>query len=552
MLILIALTPILAVLLFLVFLRMPAMKAMPISLLVTAVIAYFYWQVPFVQLAAASIEGVLIGLSILYIVFGAILLLNTLQASGAINTIRNSFLGISNDRRVQVILIAWLFGAFIEGAAGFGTPAAIAAPLLVALGFPPLAAVVLALIADSSPVSFGAVGTPVIVGVQQGLQEGASVAPVAAFYFADLEMTEFLRRLSSQVMQIDVIVGTLMPLILVLLLTRFFGENKSWKEGLVMWKFALFSGLSFTLPALVVATLMGPEFPAIVGGLTGLVFVLSALKKRWFLPETSWDFGEHNTWNKEWFGSIKIKQKQEQSKLPLALAWVPYILLGVILVLTRLEMLPIKQWLVSFVIGWENILGTSITALFQPLYLPGTVFLIVIVITYFIHRMNLHSFGSALSASSKALVGTAITLFTAVPMVRIFINSGVNDAGLESMPVELAYQASAYLGGAWPFVAPFIGALGSFISGSATFSNMMFTLFQFNVADQSGLDPMLILGLQVLGANAGNMICVLNVVAAASVVGLVGKEGTIIRMTMLPMLYYAGFSGLIGLLFAYL
>ncbi|MFC0471207.1 L-lactate permease [Halalkalibacter kiskunsagensis] len=548
----IALTPIIAVLVFLVILRMPAMKAMPISLFVTAIIAYYFWNVPVVQLAAASVEGILIGLSILYIVFGAIFLLNTLQASGAIDTIRNSFLGLSNDRRVQVILIAWLFGAFIEGAAGFGTPAAIAAPLLVALGFPPLAAVVLALIADSSPVSFGAVGTPVIVGVQQGLQEGAELAPVAARFLADVTMTDFLRHLASQVMQIDVIVGTFMPLILILILTRFFGENRSWKEGLVMWRFAIFAGVSFTVPALIVATFIGPEFPAIIGGLSGLLCVLFALKRRWFLPEETWDFGKEETWNKEWFGTIAIDKSKKPVTLSLWLAWLPYVLLGFILVLTRLDVLPIKQWLLNWVIGWESILGTEISANFQPLYLPGTIFLLVVVLTFFMHRMKMASLKMAFSVSGKALIGTSITLFTAVPMVRIFINSGVNFAGLESMPVELAYQASAYLGDAWPFVAPFIGALGSFISGSATFSNMMFSLFQINVADQTGLSPMLVLGLQVLGANAGNMICVVNVVAAASVVGLVGKEGTIIRMTMLPMLYYAGFSGVIGLVLSYL
>ncbi|GAE36399.1 L-lactate permease [Halalkalibacter akibai] len=552
MLILVALTPILSVLLFLVILRMPAMKAMPISLIVTLLVAYTLWKVPFVQLMAAFIEGLLIGLSILYIVFGAILLLNTLQASGAIDTIRNRFLKISNDRRVQVILIAWLFGAFIEGAAGFGTPAAIAAPLLVALGFPPLAAVVLALIADSSPVSFGAVGTPIIVGVHQGLQEGPALAPVAAAYLMNIEITDFLRLVSAQVMRIDVIVGTFMPLIIVLILTRFFGENRSWKEGLVMWKFAILAGLSFTVPALVVATFIGPEFPAIIGGLTGLVLVLLALKKRWFLPAESWDFGETSTWNTDWLGSFTIKPKLEIERLSLLQAWVPYLLLGLILVITRLDILPVKQWLLTFIVGWENILGTTISANFQPLYLPGTVFLVVVLLTFFLHRMKAGELGHALFVSSKALVGTAITLFTAVPLVRIFINSGVNEAGLESMPVELAYQASSYLGGVWPFVAPFIGALGSFISGSATFSNMMFSLFQFNVADQSQLDPLLVLGLQVLGANAGNMICVVNVVAAASVVGLVGKEGTIIRMTMLPMLYYAGFAGVIGLLLAYL
>lgn len=221
---LVALTPIIAVLLFLVVLRMPAVKAMPISLLATALLAVLYWKVPVIQVLAASLEGIIIGISILYIVFGAILLLNTLKLSGAIDTIRNSFLGITADRRVQLIIIAWLFGAFIEGAAGFGTPAAIAAPLLVALGFPPLAAVVLALIADSSPVSFGAVGTPIIVGVNQGLQEGSEISPVVQTYLGDMAILDYMHVIGAQVMTVDVFTGTLLPLILVVLLTKFLGK----------------------------------------------------------------------------------------------------------------------------------------------------------------------------------------------------------------------------------------------------------------------------------------------------------------------------------------
>ncbi|RCW77285.1 L-lactate permease [Saliterribacillus persicus] len=549
MMTIVALTPILAVLFFLVLLRMPAMKAMPISLVVTAILAFFYWKVPMLQISASIIEGILIGVSILYIVFGAILLLNTLQKSGAIDTIRNFFMNVTPDRRVQVVLIAWLFGAFIEGAAGFGTPAAIAAPLLVVLGFPPLAAVVVALIADSSPVSFGAVGTPLIVGVDQGLQEGGQLAAVAQPYIGDMAMGEYLKQLATQVMQFDLITGTMMPLIMILILTRFFGEEKSWKKGLEMWKFAIYAGLSFTVPAFIVASLLGPEFPSIIGGLVGLVLVLVAIKKNWFMPKESWDFAPRESWSADWIGNLPVAKEEKVRTMSLLMAWIPYLLLGALLILTRLNFLPVKAWLTSVSIGWEKILGTEISATFQPLYLPGTVFIVVVIITIFIHKMSGGAFTTALSVSGKTLIGTAITLFTAVPMVRIFINSGLNDAGFASMPVELANQASQLLGSGWPIMAPFIGALGSFISGSATFSNMMFSLFQFNVADQVGLDPTSIVALQVLGANAGNMICVVNVVAAASVVGLVGKEGLIIRMTLIPMAIYAGVAGILGLIF---
>ncbi|RYA82904.1 L-lactate permease, partial [Enterobacter cloacae complex sp. 4DZ1-17B1] len=138
-------------------------------------------------------------------IFGAILLLNTLTKSGAMDTIRSGFLGITRDRRVQVIIIAWLFAAFIEGAAGFGTPAAIGAPLLVALGFPPLAAVVVALVADSSPVSFGAVGTPILVGVDQGLREGSTVAERVQHVIGTTDLSSFLQTLAKQAVSFDII-----------------------------------------------------------------------------------------------------------------------------------------------------------------------------------------------------------------------------------------------------------------------------------------------------------------------------------------------------------
>ncbi len=169
-----SLTPVIGVLIFLVVLKLPAAKAMPISLILTALCTYFVWQVPAEHIAASILEGLFAALTPLFIVFGAVLLLNTLKSSGAMDTIRAGFISISPDRRVQVIIICWLFGSFIEGAAGFGTPAAITAPLLVMLGFPAIGAAVVALIADSTSVSFGAIGLPVLFGIGQGLQSGGN------------------------------------------------------------------------------------------------------------------------------------------------------------------------------------------------------------------------------------------------------------------------------------------------------------------------------------------------------------------------------------------
>ncbi|OSX53930.1 L-lactate permease, partial [Anoxybacillus ayderensis] len=457
-------TPVLAVFLFLVLLRLPAAKAMPISFLITVILSLFVWKMPGIQVAAATIEGIIVAISILWIIFGAILLLNTLTKSGAMDTIRSGFLGITRDRRVQVIIIAWLFGAFIEGAAGFGTPAAIGAPLLVALGFPPLAAVVVALVADSSPVSFGAVGTPIIVGVDQGLREGNSVAQQVQQVIGTADLSMFLQTLAKQAVSFDIVIGTFIPLILVLILTRFFGENRSWKEGFEIWKFALFAGLSFTLPAFLVASFLGPEFPSMIGGLIGLAIVVPAAKKGFLLPKEPWDFKKTD--------GIQHVANVQKNEMPLLLAWMPYVLVAIILVLTRLQNLPLKAWLRSVKIQFNNILGTNISTSIEPLYLPGTIFLVVIFITIFMHKMKREDVVATMKESAYTLIGSAIALGTAVPMVRIFINSGVNDAGLASMPIELASMVAGGVGAAWPLVAPLIGALGSFISGSATFSNI--------------------------------------------------------------------------------
>jgi len=166
-----ALLPIITVFSLIVLLKQPATRAMPSAYLLTCLLALVVWKVPFLQVAAASVDGLVTAASILYIILGAILLLHLIQESGGILAIKQSMFRVSTDRRVQAIIIAFLFGSFIEGAAGFGTPAAVAAPLLVAIGFPAMAAVMVALIIQSTPVSFGAVGTPILIGINAGLRD---------------------------------------------------------------------------------------------------------------------------------------------------------------------------------------------------------------------------------------------------------------------------------------------------------------------------------------------------------------------------------------------
>ncbi|SFA43850.1 lactate permease [Anoxybacillus pushchinoensis] len=544
----IALLPILTVFLFLVVLKWPASRAMPVALVVTAAIALFVWGTKMNVVAAASVNGIKTAIEIMFIVFGAVLLLNTVKESGAIETIRQGFIHISPDRRIQAIIIAWLFGSFIEGAAGFGTPAAIAAPLLVAIGFPAMAAVLVALIIQSTPVSFGAIGTPILVGVNTGLANQEAVMKA----IGDMEFTDYLLQIAANVGLIHALVGTFIPLIMVGMMTRFFGKNRSFREGLRVWKFALLAGLAFTVPYAIIANVLGPEFPSLVGALIGLMIVVPAAKAGLFMPKDTFDFEKRSEWEQDWIGRLNNEQvnlQQGNKRISLLNAWFPYVLVAILLVITR-TVTEVKTFLTgeSVTILIDNVFNSGIAIKSTPLYLPGTIFLVVSLITYVLHRMDAKSYKKAFSDSFKTALSAGSALIFAVPMINIFINSKTEE--LASMPLVLAEGVSYIAGSAWPVVAPLIGALGAFIAGSNTFSNMMFSLFQFGTAESIGLSASgaaVVVALQAVGGAAGNMICVHNVVAASATVGLVGQEGNLIRKALIPMTYYILAAGMLGM-----
>ncbi len=544
-----ALLPIITVGVFLVGLRWPASRAMPLSYVVAIVLAIAVWQVPVVQVAAASINGLILTLRLLYIIFGAILLLNTLQESGAIKTIRQGFTDITPDRRVQVIIVAWLFGSFIEGSAGFGTPAAVAVPLLVGLGFPGMAAVMAGMIIQSTPVSFGAAGTPILVGVNTGLSADPAIAEYAA-QLGYAQWTDFLAFIGLKVAVLHAIAGTLVPLILVSFMTRFFGRNKSLAEGLRVWPFAIFAALSMTIPYLAAAYFLGPEFPALVGSLFGLAIVVTAARSGFLMPRPDdvWQFDQKANWPSDWTGSIEVKDVTHHSgSMGLIKAWSPYVLVALLLAVTRLWA-PLKAWLQAQTIDWPNILGTGISASEQVLYVPGTIFVVVSLVTLLLHQIPGKAYVKAWTTSLKVSAAASIALVFTVPMVQVFLNSAGGAAGYEQMPIVLADGVAALVGGAWPIFAPFIGGIGAAVAGSNTVSNMMFSLFQFGMGERIAADPTWIVALQAVGGAAGNMICVHNVVAASAVVGLLGREGAVIRMTIIPFVYYALLPGSVGYL----
>lgn len=556
---LLALLPILVVGVLLVGLRWPARRAMPVGLAVIIVIALAVWRMSITTIAASIVQGVLIAVGLLWIVFGALLLLETITKSGALRSIRAGFTTISADRRVQVVIVAWLFGSFIEGAAGFGAPAAVVAPLLLALGFPAMAAVMAGLIIQSTPVSFGAVGTPMITGIGTGLAGSDGSLVPAAQARADelgLDHAGFVAHTATQVATIHALVGVLVPLFMVTLLTGFFGEKRDFRAGLRLAPFCLYGALAMIVPYLAVAYLLGPEFPALLGGFVGLVLVMWTSSKGFLMPKDTWDFPDRERWSDRWMGSVNpdVEVSAATRRMSLPLAWSPYLIVAALLLITR--NIPAVQEFLSAdaVIPVENIFSTGISQTMDLLYSPGAIFLTACLITYVLHRMGREQIAASWRVAGKQIAGAAFALLTALPLVRIFINSGeeFNEAGLASMPITLAEAVANATGQGWPVLAPTIGALGAFVAGSNTVSNMMFSLFQFSTGQGIGASsPETVVALQAVGGAAGNMVAVHNVVAASATVGLLGREGDLIRKTIIPMSYYCLAAGAIGYLWVF-
>jgi len=555
-----ALAPLLAVFALLVLARWPATRAMPLAYGIVVAVGLWVWGMTPRVVAAASLRGVMIAASLLWIILPALALLYTLRDTGGLATIRAGFYDISPDARVQALVVAFLFGSFMEGAAGFGTPAVVAGPLLVALGFPPMAAVASALIIQSTPVTFGAAGTPILIGMGEALNVTQVTSTIEA---AGVPYDAFIAGIGARAATIHAICGLLVPFLLLAVLGRVFGPDRSARTALTIWPFALFCGVAFVVPYVAVAWLLGPEFPSLLGSLIALAIVVPAARRRFLLGNARiWSFAPRHEWDPHWTGGeppgeglsapASAPAKAETAdRLGMLRAWSPYIVAAVLLVVTRLTALPLRGWLESVTLTWEQILGTPLSQSVQPLYIPGTVLAIAAVTAPLLHGRPLAStVGRAWAAAASTLAKPTLALLFAVAMVRVFIDSGLNQGELESMPIFLAERLATTVGSAWPFFAPWVGAMGAFVAGSNTVSDLMFALFQFGVAASAGLPVMLILALQAVGGAAGNMITVHNVVAASATVGLSGQEGRLIRITIVPMVVYLLLAGLLGLLLA--
>ncbi|MCY6484590.1 L-lactate permease [Clostridium aestuarii] len=538
---LIALIPIIFVGVLMIGFNWPSTKAMPVGFILAGIIATIFWKMPGKWIAAATICGAINTIDILLIVYGALLILQIMRKSGGINGIAQSMANVSTDRRVQVIVIGFLMEAFFEGAAGFGTPAAVAAPLLVGLGFPPLIAAMVALIGNSAPVSYGAAGTPLIGGF-------ANLETIVKNVGYNGEFHALLASVGGFTAILHFLVGSFIPLAMVCTMTLI--ADKSIKKGLEVWPLALFGGLVFTVPEVVIANVVGPELPSLLGSLIAIPIFVSIIKKGLFVPKNNWDFKPVEEWEEDWQGEVAAScdKSNNGQAMSAGKAWAPYVLIGILLLLGRLKWIGITPILKSWDITWHNILGTSISRGITPLYNPGIIpFMLVALVIPFMHGLDRKEAFKAWGETLKQIKSAAIALFFALGMTYILMNSGAA-TGADSMLIVMAKTAAVLAGSGWYIIAPIVGALGSFISGSATVSDIMFGGLQLSAAKEIGLPIIPILSLQAIGGAAGNMICVHNVVAALTTVGLIGKEGKILRNNIKIALCYCVASGIFAVI----
>jgi lactate permease len=385
-----------------------------------------------------------------------------------------------------------------------------------------MAAVVSTQIADSAAVSFGAAGVPVTYGI------GSLGA-------------EYIPAVTHHVALIHALLSPIIPLLIILTLTRYYGRKKSWKEGWEAAPFAAFAGLAFGIPMLAAAWTLGPELASIIGAAIGLPLVILAARKGFLMPRTTWDFDDRKRWPALWTGD-HIVHKHNKLAGPIA-SILPYLIVILLLLVTRLDALPFKALLknASFSLG----IGTQ-QYIFTLLYSPVAVFLAGCLVAILLFRLSRKDITCELKAALWRLTSPLVALVCAIATVQLFISSAVNPASLPSMPLALASVASALGKDIFIFASPFIGIFGAVIAGSNTVSNLLFGSFQLHAASQLGLSVALILALQTVGGAAGNMIAVHNVIAASSTTGLHHVEGHIIRRTLIPCLIYGLLAGIVG------
>lgn len=504
----IAALPILAILVLMLIFKWSAAQAGLTGLILALMLAWTVFgygagREVEVGVAAATMgalaEAVFTAVTILWIIIPALCIHHLQLRTGAIEVLRQSLGSLSADPRITVILVAWFFALFIEGAAGFGTTIALAAPFLVSVGFRPVEAVTLVLIGHSVGVSFGAVGTPIVPQVEMTGLSGTALAQATGLYHT--------------------LLGWVMLCIVIVIATRSLPNQPT--ESRTVWGWTLLAAVLFLLPFFLISRFVGPELPTLGGALLGgVAFVAILSRVHGYRPS-------------------KNTAIDQSAATPMSLpsAAMPYLaLIGLVLV-TRL-IPPVQQALLD--VSWQWSLSGGFGGSFKPWYHPGTLLLTAFLFSAFWQRASLEQIGGALIQAVRQVAPVTIALVAMLGLSRVMVHAGMID--------RLAQAAAELAGDAWPLFAPFVGVLGTFVTGSATASNILFTDFQQATAVNLELPVLLIVAAQGFGAAVGNIICPHNIIAGCATVGLTGQEGAVLRKTLLACMIYVLLGGALLLL----
>ncbi|MFP4402552.1 MAG: L-lactate permease [Candidatus Nanoarchaeia archaeon] len=503
-----ALLPFFLIIYFLVIRGVKSYKVMIGVYGVTLFLLVTIWNMELLSVVFATIRGILVSFEVFLIIISVLLLFNLLQQRGKLDTIKTFLKEYSSNPHVQIIIIGWFIVSFFEGIAGFGTPAAIAAPLLVFLGFRAITAIVITLVADSVSVVFGAFGTPIIIGILGSVPQTVS-----------LEQVTFITAILNGVIAI------IMPLVLLVLYHIL--EKIPLKKLRPSILFALLSGVFFAIPFILTALFIGPELPSVIGAIVGLILSIIMINHGYAVPSAN-------------STSIHIVDILKSVS--------PYFVLIGLLLITRLDLFN-----VSYLINLLSIEISFISSQVEPFVLtpstPG--FLIFLTFIFFsILYLNTHSLTkdeilSICTTSFDKVKFVFITLLFTLSFVQLLLYSNINTSVYDGIPQIIGAMFSN-LGLLYILFAPLIGAFGSFIAGSATVSNLIFSPLQYEASLINKIPEGLTLALQASGAAAGNMIAIHNILAVSALVSVFDKEAQIIKINGIIVVCYCVLLSTLG------
>ncbi len=469
-----------------------------VTIALAILLTFLVYGMPLRLALLSALHGGLYGLfPICWVIIGAVFLFNITVKGGQFEIIKTFMASITPDRRLQALLIAFSFGAFLEGAAGFGAPVAISAAMLVGLGFNPLYAAGICLIANTAPVAFGSVGTPIII----------------ASRISDIpEMA-----ISQMVGRTLPLLSLLVPCYLVVLMTGF-------KKALEVLPAIIVSGLSFAFFQWLSANYMGPMLPDVLAGLASILCMMILLK--YWKPKSIWRFSE------EPLQTFDTKSTYTPGQI--LRAWAPFIIMTIFIIAWGFQ--PVKDALNSVGIIKFDIPGLSKTISksdgtplvikpfeFNYLSAPGTALLIAAIISMPLVGMTYAEGARTYWTTLKQLKFPIITIVSVVGFAFVANNSG--------MSITMAV-ALAGTGALFPFFSPILGWLGVFLTGSDTSSNALFCKLQATSAETLGVDPVVTVSANASGGVTGKMISPQSIAIGAAAVGLVGKESDLFRFTV--------------------